>query len=74
MSITLYSILKGDKNKHIPSQILINDKLITNSKNIYDCFNSFYKSWYKSIQRHSELNKPIKLCNFFTSFSFLYSN
>ena len=35
------SILKGDKNKHIPSQILINDKLITNSKNICDCFNSY---------------------------------
>ena len=36
------SILKGRKNKHIPSQILINDKLITNSKNICDCFNSYF--------------------------------
>ena len=36
------SILKGDKNKHIPSQILINDKLITNSKNICDCLNSYF--------------------------------
>ena len=36
------SILKGNKNKHIPSQILINDKLITNSKNICDCFNSYF--------------------------------
>ena len=36
------SILKGDKNKHIPSQILINDKLINNSKNICDCLNSYF--------------------------------
>ena len=36
------SILKGDKNKHFPSQILINDKLITNSKDICDCFNSYF--------------------------------
>ena len=36
------SILKGGKNEHIPSQILINDKLIPNSKNICDCFNSYF--------------------------------
>ena len=36
------SILKGYKNKHFPSQILINDKLITNSKDICDCFNSYF--------------------------------
>ena len=36
------SILKGGKNKHIPSQTLINDKLITNSQNICDCLDSYF--------------------------------
>ena len=36
------SIIRGDKNKHYHSQILINDKLITNSKNICECFNSCF--------------------------------
>ena len=34
------SILEVDKTKHIPSQFLINGKLITNSKDICDCFDS----------------------------------
>ena len=36
------SIIKGDKIKHVCSQILINDKLITNSKNICECLNSCF--------------------------------
>ena len=36
------SILKGYKTKHIPSQIRINDKLITNSHDICECFNSYF--------------------------------
>ena len=36
------SILTDDKTKHIPSQILMNYKLITNSKNLCDCLNSYF--------------------------------
>ena len=36
------SILKGDKTRHILSQIRINDKLITNSHDICECFNSYF--------------------------------
>ena len=36
------AILKGGKTKHIPSQILMNDKLINNSKNLCECFNSCF--------------------------------
>ena len=36
------TILKGDKTKHTPSNILMNDKLITNSKDICDCFISSF--------------------------------
>ena len=35
------SIIKGDKTKHVPSQIITNDKLITNSIDICECFNSY---------------------------------
>ena len=38
------SILKVDKTKHIPSKILINYRLITNSQNIFLCFNSYFTS------------------------------
>ena len=43
------SILKGVKTNHIPTQILINDKQITNSKNICDCFNSYFTNLSKGI-------------------------
>ena len=36
------SIIKGDKTKHIPSQIHINNKLIINSKNICECLDSYF--------------------------------
>ena len=36
------SIINGDKTKHIPSQILINYKLVTNSKSICESINSYF--------------------------------
>ena len=36
------SITKGDKTKRIPSQIVTNDKLITNSKDISEYINSYF--------------------------------
>ena len=38
------SIIKGDKTKHIPSQFLINDKLMANSKDICKCLNSYFEN------------------------------
>ena len=43
------SIITDDKTKHIHSQILINDKLITNSKNICECLNSYFTNLSKGI-------------------------
>ena len=36
------SMIKGAKSKQIPSQILINDTLMTNSKNICECIGSYF--------------------------------
>ena len=62
--------IKGDKTKHIPSQILINDKLITNSKNICECFNSYFTNLGSYLSKGSTdpLNYVIFLNNsiFFT--------
>ena len=59
------SILKGDKNKHIPSQILINDKLITNSKNICDCFNSYFTNLGTNLSKGiPSSTNPLNYVNF----------
>ena len=59
------SILKGDKNKHIPSQILINDKLITNSKNICDCLNSYFANLGTNLSKGIPCStNPLNYVNF----------
>ena len=60
------SILKGDKNKHIPSQILINDKLITNSKNICDCLNSYFANLVTNLSKGIPCStNPLNSVNFY---------
>ena len=59
------SILKGDKNKHIPSKILINDKLITNSKNICDCINSYFTNLGTNLSKGiPSSTNPLNYVNF----------
>ena len=61
----IYSILKGDKARHIPSQILINDKLITNSKNICDCFNSYFANLGTNLSKGiPSSTNPLNYVNF----------
>ena len=67
------SILKGDKTKHVPSQILINDKLITNSKDICDCLNSCFTNLgtnlSKGIPSSTELLNYVFFFNYYLFFT-----
>ena len=55
------SIIKGDKTKHIPSQILINDKPITNSEDICECFNSYFTNLSKGIPSSTNTLNYVKI-------------
>ena len=60
------SILKGDKNKHIPSQVHINEKLITNSKNICDCFYSYFTNLGTNLSKVTpSTTNPLNYVNFY---------
>ena len=59
------SIIKGDKTKHVPSQILINDKPITNSKDICDCFNSYFTNLGTNLSKGiPSSTSPLNYVNF----------